>query len=173
MSRKAFDILPPIIPTKKSAAPKRKTKSSGIFLFLLLLILAVIFVGQNITSKSNSSSKPSVQTQKPADFELFGNTDNKADSAPSEQIKVRVLNASGKAIDEEKIKKLFAADDIKIEQIGQATNRYEQTMVYYKKDKQDQGQKIADILKTQYAPQLQESVNLADLYDVLVIIGQK
>lgn len=166
MSRKAFDILPPIISPKKSPSPKRKTKSSGIFLFLLLLILAGIFVGQNMTSKPDSSSKPADQIQKPTDFELF------SDTASSKLLKVRVLNASDKAIDEEKIKKLFT-DDIQIEQIGQASNRYDQTMVYYKKGQQNQGQKIADLLKAQYAPQLQESTNLADLYDVLVIIGQK
>lgn len=186
MSRKPFDILPPFRPTKKNTAspPSRKRKNNpGVFIVILLLaVFMVIFI------QSANNTKPiniSVPTTKPAQhnpesqssFELFdqNNQPNPSDQISTTQkiIKVRILNASNRIDEIEKVKALFDPKIFTIEQSTTAENTYDQTIIYYRKGQLEQANKVNDILKGKYSTKLQESENLKNTFDILLIIGKR
>jgi len=172
---KFFDLIPPQPKPKELLVIKKRKKGGWLFLIIILIFGVFGFYKMPFletfksTKSDNTPDAPSASTD---NFELFNETNN-SNLTEETPILVRILNASGKDEPLSKVQKLLLAGNVNIEQSGAGTNTYDQTIIYYKKDKLAQGQKIADILKNDFSVKLQESESLGETYNVLVIMGNK
>lgn len=138
-------------------------------------MIVVVFALQ-LSNAGVTSDHQAVRTQTPtpnqSNFELFDDS-GQSNLTQDTVLTIRILNASSEAEPAEKAKKLLTDAGQKIEQIGQSENLYEQTIIYYKKDRVNDGDRVKNALKTGFQTKVQESENLGSTYDVLVIVGRK
>lgn len=168
---KFFDIRPPKPKPTPAPAPRRNRRGCGWFVVLILLVLIGLFAWQ-MPSQSVSNGTKTSSTPNQNNFELFDQS-GQSNLTKDNVWTVRILNASGGEELVPKAQKLLTDAGLKIEQVGKSENLYEQTIIYYKKDQEIAGQKVNDLLKSDFLAKLQESENLGSTYDVLVIVGQK
>ncbi len=177
MAKKAFDILPPY---PKKETPRRNThlkakekrKSRNIFLLLFLLaFLVIVFFGFGKTSFAPSQTTAPSSQPSSNDFELF--TDEGRSNLTSDNIiTVRILDGST-TNNASQAKDLLLKAGFRIEKQDKSANPYEQTIIYYKNGGLTQAQQASNILKPTFDPQIQESDNLDQNIDLLIITGGK
>ena len=190
MSQKVFDILPPYPKEEprtyhhhnSDKTKKEKVKSQHNFLiFLFGLFFIIVLFGLvklenfNISSITNKPSSPKTNSPATTDnqFELFDNQGQSKLTDTNQTVSVRLLDGATKTDSVMSAKNLLLKNNYIIEKQDKASNIYTQSMIYYNKGNIALGQKAADALKPNFTPLLQESSGLDDIYDLLIIIGDK
>ena len=180
-----FDIIPPT--KKKNAEPKRKAmtqtkvksdfKREGTWLLFVILILcataisllAVSIKNMNKVATSTKTSNQTTLTIKPTTSPVPIST--VSESAIKDINCVRIINASTDTAAIDKVKKDLTENSFNVEQTGSVTNRFPETVIYYRGGQLKEAQKIQSVTP-EFKSHTEESQTLSDTYDFLMIIGE-
>lgn len=160
-----FDIIPP---QPKRARPKLAKLTVGLnFYILMILIMASSFYLAQFLPTS-----PVTNTFLESDSNLNTISQNIATNT-EKTFSIRIINASDKIENIDKIKELILVNNYALEQSSVVENRYDQTTIFYKPGQIEVATKLLSIVKNMLDPKLEESQTLASTFDFLIIIGQK
>lgn len=141
----------------------------------MLFVAVVLFFIFGLNYYPEKFSLPSTSTATPSlnavDFDLFGN-DLTTDRQLNEKIKIRIINASGKVDETNRMKNILIQAGFQVEQTTVTDTTYNQTTIYYRNEDKTRAEQVEDALATSYNTKIEESINLGASYNILVIIGQ-
>lgn len=177
-----FDIMPP---KPKKATPAKKKNNNTLGFFLVLLIIGIIgfiaFSNLPQTGPQNQGNPvPSANTDN--NFNLFGQPTPsvmETITPKTTNIRVRIINASGRPEATDQAKNLLINASMAVEQATEAETSFTQSIIYYRNGSKEQAEIIQKILSNSFLARTEESQTIgqtndnSDLYDVLLIIGQK
>lgn len=162
---KFFDIMPP---QSRRITPPSDQPIIGLKLYslIVLIMMTAFFLAKYLPTS------PVQNTMLESDSSLDTSNQNIALNT-EKTFSIRIINASDKIENTDKIKELTQSQNYTIEQTNSVENRYDQTIIYYKPGQIEEAQKLELIIKSMLDPKLEESQTLASTFDFLIIIGQK
>ncbi|AKM82796.1 TPA: hypothetical protein DD449_00335 [Candidatus Berkelbacteria bacterium] len=189
MSKRAFDILPPMpsneprtyhhraIHKDKGKKEKKSLHTFFVFVFGLFFIFVLFSFAKlnnfNITSSGTNATKQT--TQKDSSFELFNNQGQSTLSTESQNkiISVKLQDGGTTASNLVLVKDTLLKNGYEINSTEKALITTDKTIIYYKKGDIAMAKKALATLSTILTAQIQESGSLSADYDLLILIGNQ
>lgn len=183
-------------------SPHKKHSNTWSYLGLVIIIFLIVAdVSNNSNNKNQTQITPVSQNQNSSESKVLGESNNQSteqNSTPAtdtttlsntqestatnnqtnqntfeiSQIKIRILNGSRTAGAATATKEKLEKQGFVVDSIGTAKNKYNNSIIYYNKDKKSVAAMVQLALENQNIT-LEQNPSLAGNYDVLVIIGAK